>query len=65
MSRNDKIAVFMIVLVVGIILGTIWGAYLSRHDYCQGQIDALIGKVKYELKVNPDSTVTWHKKRVE
>ncbi len=29
--------------------------------YRQGQIDALTGKVEYELRVNPDSTETWHK----
>lgn len=28
-------------------------------SYKQGQVDALTGKVKYELVVNADSTKTW------
>ena len=31
----------------------------KENPYKQGQIDALTGKIKYELKTNPDSTKTW------
>lgn len=33
------------------------------NDYKQGQIDALTGKVNYELKTMPDSTKVWVKKK--
>ena len=62
MDKIEKKVVFAVILLMGIMLGVVLGAYLSRNDYRQGQIDALIGNVKYELLVNPDSTVTWHKK---
>ena len=31
----------------------------KENPYKQGQVDALTGKIKYELKTNPDSTKTW------
>jgi len=37
----------------------IMGVYQERRDYKQGQIDYHNGIIKYELKTNPDSTVTW------
>ena len=61
MDRKDKLAISVILLGVGIILGILWGVYLSHNDYRQGQIDSLTGKIKYELRINSDSTVTWHK----
>lgn len=52
---------------VGILLLAIivWFFLLFMHikyDYKQGQIDALTGKIKYELRTNADSTKTWEKK---
>jgi len=34
----------------------------GSSGYRQGQIDAINGKVMYELKTNPDKTVEWVKK---
>ena len=35
---------------------------VSEESYCRGQIDALSGnKIQYELRSNPDGTVTWEK----
>lgn len=62
MGRIDKLLIATIFMFVGIFFGMIFGAYLCRNDYRQGQIDVLTNKVKYELRVNSDSTKTWHKK---
>lgn len=37
------------------------GAEMSS-DYKQGQIDALTGKIKYELKKQPDGSTQWKEK---
>jgi len=62
MTKGDKIFLggitVILVLAIGIITG---GAIDSTGRYRQGQIDALTGKVKYELRVNSDSTRTWEK----
>jgi hypothetical protein len=48
--------------ILGIALG-LWLSYISQYifgrTYKDGQIDALTGKVKYELVTHPDSTKTW------
>ena len=36
---------------------------IKKESYKQGQIDALTGKVKYELKIQVDSTKTWEVKK--
>lgn len=36
---------------------------LSEYLYKNGQVDALTGKVKYELVTNADSTKTWEQKK--
>jgi hypothetical protein len=50
--------------VLTVFLGIIALVLLSREDasYKQGQIDALTGKVKYELVTKPDSTKSWEEK---
>lgn len=54
--------------IVGIFLGVVLGVLLisavgSRSvAYKQGQIDALNGNVKYELKKQPDGTTKWEHK---
>lgn len=59
---------FFIVLITGIVIGivavSIFFLFVAcplnkETSYKQGQIDALIGKVKYELVTQPDSTRTW------
>ena len=48
--------------LIGIITGTILLIFigiLGDLNYKEGQIDALKGKIKYELKTNSDSTRTW------
>lgn len=51
-------------MISGIIIGMILGIFfmtlfVSDKMYKKGQVDALTGKVKYELMVNDDSTRTW------
>jgi hypothetical protein len=45
-----------IFVMAGIVL---FSTEVSDESYKQGQVDALTGKVKYELVVNADSTKTW------
>jgi len=53
--------------MLGVILGGILGAVLmfsicvAIAPYKQGQIDAINGKIKYELVVQPDKSVEWCK----
>lgn len=53
-----------VILLISIILLIFAGAIHLTH-YKQGQIDALTGKVKYELKTMPDSTRIWVGKEKE
>jgi len=53
--------------MLGVWLGIVFTASLSHFfpntsGYRQGQIDAINGIIKYELKTNPDKTVEWVKK---
>jgi len=54
--------------LVGYIAGmlTIGGLLhmFSEHTvfYKQGQVDALSGKIQFELKTNPDQTTEWESK---
>lgn len=60
----DTVALVMCVLgIVG--WAVIWYGIGKDDGYRQGQIDALTGKVKYELVVQPDSTRTWEKKKTQ
>ena len=59
-STADKvitvILVFIVVVLISMLIG---GAFDTAGKYKQGQIDALTGKVKYELVAQPDSTRIW------
>ena len=51
------------VIYVAIVTIIIIMLYLNGEDYYKrGQIDVINGKVKYELKAQPDSTRIWVKK---
>jgi uncharacterized membrane protein YdjX (TVP38/TMEM64 family) len=55
---------FIIGLFIGMIIGVILLSMIfnpTEIGYKRGQIDALIGNIKYELVINPDSTRTWEK----
>jgi len=47
--------------LVGVLLGLLVALFvaITADDYKKGQIDALTGKVKYHLVIQPDSTRTW------
>ena len=64
MDKTDRILTGIIWFLVGVFISVcfvlIWNP--GEIYYRQGQIDALTGKVEYELKSNPDSTVTWYRK---
>ena len=64
MERQDKFgAFFCLGFVIGVIMSLILIFIISKHTifYKWGQIDALTGKVKFELVTQPDSTRTWEK----
>jgi len=44
------------ILIVGYLLIS------DNSSYKQGQIDALTGNIKYELQIQPDSTIIWVEK---
>lgn len=62
---NDDLGPFLLFIVLGTILGVLLFAItqdIFGTTYKHGQIDALTGKIKYELVTNPDSTKTWEEK---
>ena len=52
-------SIIMAVLSVGFFLVAVLGKVYAISEYKRGQIDALTGHVKYELKTQPDKTVEW------
>ena len=59
MSSNVFSSIWCLVacfFVAGVIALAFW-----RCGYQEGQIDALTGKIVYELVVQPDSTRKWEK----
>lgn len=57
-SMDDGLVVMMLMLfIIGVTIGILY----TTNYYKQGQIDALTGKIKYRLIVNPDSTRTWER----
>ena len=57
MYDDDGILLF----VAGMLLGIFVWHIITSGDYKQGQVDALTGKIRYELIVNEDSTKTWER----
>lgn len=54
----------MLFMIVGIMIGLTIGMAIpdkqkEKLKYKEGQIDALNGKVKYELKENDDKEIVW------
>ena len=60
---SDLILVFLFssfIWVVGVIMGFFVGIdYSQEIDYKQGQIDAINGKIKYELITNVNKEIVW------
>lgn len=63
-SQDSSLPILFFVTLMGFFLFglTIWSLDIFDTAYREGQIDALTGKVKYELKTNSDSTKTWEYK---
>jgi len=57
MIKDFAIMMMLIVMFVLIVMSGVFGFH---GGYKKGQIDALTGKVKYEL-VTPDKTSTWER----
>lgn len=57
--KEDEVALGALVYAVCISASI---AVVLVEAYKMGQVDALTGKVKYELKTNADSTKTWELK---
>lgn len=57
---------FICGIIAGLIIATLLTAKESTNEgYKQGQIDAINGKIKYELKENEDKSKTWHNKNYQ
>ena len=56
---TDKIEGFLIGLVTGILVMGIMALIVTNGNYKDGQIDALTGKIKYELKKQEDGQTIW------
>jgi len=65
-TNNEEMGWMLIGVVIGLLSGIVFmGTLLNmpkNDQYRQGQIDALTGKVHYELMMNADSTKTWEYK---
>lgn len=55
MEREEGLIYAIVLLMVTLAILTL----VEARAYKVGQVDALTGKVKYELVVNADSTKTW------
>ncbi len=63
MDKHDKVIGGIILAFLIFLIGVgVGGTIDPKNKYKQGQIDVLTGDVKYELRTNLDSTVTWYKK---
>lgn len=57
---NDDIGGLLVVFVfLAAVLWCVAYSVGNEFGYRQGQIDALNGEVRYELKTQPDSTKVW------
>ena len=52
----------LLVIVIVLIVVAVCDFYIASDIYKRGQIDALSGKVKYELQTQQDSTHIWVKR---
>jgi hypothetical protein len=58
-----------IAFLLGIFIGALSVVYLSdlflefTRPYKEGQVDAMNGKIHYELKTMPDGTTQWERKK--
>jgi O-antigen/teichoic acid export membrane protein len=52
-------------LLLGLLIAIVATLFFPEytHLYRQGQIDAVNGKVLFELKPQPDGTTTWERKK--
>ena len=58
-NRKDTFIVGVFIGFVFTLILIVW--QVGPHNYKRGQVDALTGKVKYEMVVHEDSTLTWEK----
>lgn len=61
---KEFVAVSIVIYFFTILIVVILLQVTSDKYYKQGQVDAINGKVKYELKVQPDSARIWVKKEI-
>lgn len=46
-------------IIIGILVTLMCSIVLFGSDYKKGQIDAINGKIRYELQVQPDNSQIW------
>ena len=60
-EESDTKGIGIVVIVLNLFVFFVFCILLEEYGKKQGQIEALTGKVRYELVTNPDSTKTWEK----
>ena len=58
----DNLGEVLIGTIVGFGLGVVFILVIIGKPYKDGQVDALTGKIQYELKTQPDSSKIWVEK---
>ncbi len=57
---NDGINIILVIILICILsISICMGTGIAAYKI--GQVDALNGKIKYELKVNDDKSSTWER----
>lgn len=56
---NEGPGCFFLGAIFGTVVMATVGSCITRDDYKHGQIDALTGKVKYELVKDEDGQTVW------
>ncbi|MCK9279204.1 MAG: hypothetical protein M0P71_01060 [Melioribacteraceae bacterium] len=60
--NKDNFDGMILGIIIGIIICIVSMASIIPRIYKNGQIDAINGNIKYELKAMPDNSIVWVKK---
>ena len=66
MKNNKELYQLVFLLIISILVSIGYCVLdINEYSYKQGQIDAINGKIKYELVKQPDGTTEWKEKKEE
>lgn len=63
-GESEFIAIITMIIIFvifgfGFLMGADWGI---KKGYKDGQVDVIVGNIKYELVINKDKSMTWAEK---